>query len=142
MSLSAALGIDFCVYGAGINGQGALRSHDRPAPTISGQGTATAIEAWRLAEPSLTVLARDAKGYSGGLSRGRSPCGASDGYYLATGARRLTVAQCARLQDFPADYPWQGTKTAHYRQIGNAVPPTLARVVGESVMRAEAKGTA
>jgi len=40
------------------------------------------------------------------------------------------------LQDFPAGYPWQGTKTAQYRQVGNAVPPTLARVVAESVSKA------
>jgi len=53
------------------------------------------------------------------------------------GRRRLTVAECARLQDFPADHPWQGTKTAQYRQVGNAVPPTLARVVAERVIEAD-----
>jgi DNA (cytosine-5)-methyltransferase 1 len=55
---------------------------------------------------------------------------------LAAGRRRLTVEECATLQDFPAGYPWQGTKTAQYRQVGNAVPPTLARVVAESVSKA------
>jgi DNA (cytosine-5)-methyltransferase 1 len=52
----------------------------------------------------------------------------------SSGRRRLTIEECARLQDFPDDYPWHGTKTSVYRQIGNAVPPTLARVLGDSVM--------
>jgi len=62
---------------------------------------------------------------------------ASDALCNATGRRRLTIPECARLQDFPADHPWQGTKKAQYRQVGNAVPPTLARVVGEAVLRAD-----
>ena len=62
--------------------------------------------------------------------------GKGNQYLTATDRRRLTVAECATLQDFPAGYPWQGTKTAQYRQVGNAVPPTLARVVAESVSKA------
>lgn len=52
--------------------------------------------------------------------------------------RRLTAAEAARLQDFPAGHPWQGSPTAQYLQIGNAVPPRLAEVVGRAVMQAEA----
>ena len=59
-----------------------------------------------------------------------------EGLLHELGRRRLTVQECATLQDFPAGYPWQGTKTAQYRQVGNAVPPTLARVVAESVSKA------
>jgi DNA (cytosine-5)-methyltransferase 1 len=43
----------------------------------------------------------------------------------APGSVRLTVAECGIVQSFPADYPWQGSKTSQHQQVGDAVPPLL-----------------
>lgn len=50
-------------------------------------------------------------------------------------ARRLTVEECALLQGFPPGHAFHGTRGSKSRQVGNAVPPTLARVVGEAIKK-------
>lgn len=141
--------------GAGLterHGARPVHAWDDPAPTVAagskgsgprmeivyphGLGRA-ASEPERLDTVAPTVTTTEAKGtraHSPDWTFHGGPDRASDAAFLATGRRRLTVAECAVLQGFSPSYPFRGTKTAQYRQVGNACPPALGEMIGRMVV--------
>lgn len=117
--------------------------NQRPAPTIVGtrrskdgmlvgrqlpEGEGENIGGWGYERPSTTVCADPRipePGWRG------NPEDYADGKPTRSGDRavRVTIQEAAVLQSFRPDYPWRGTKSKQFQQVGNAVPPLLAYAV-------------
>ena len=48
--------------------------------------------------------------------------------------RSISLREGALLQTFPLDYKFAGNKVDIARQIGNAVPPLLAEIIGKNII--------
>jgi DNA (cytosine-5)-methyltransferase 1 len=115
---------------------GAPRSLDRPAFTLIGSSYTWKIErgvsadevrpgpGWARRRPATTVLGEPRVFGPGCWPRNGHPP-----HRVRRETVRVTVEQASILQGFRHDHPWQGPRTARFRQIGNAVCPPVARAV-------------
>jgi DNA (cytosine-5)-methyltransferase 1 len=105
------------------NNNACERSLDEPVgPVFFGHRSNWA--GWVRERPATTVCGRGELGRPG--HKDWSPGGKSQ---FAQDSVRITVEEAAALQSFPPGYPWAGTQTRQFEQIGNAVPPLLAVAV-------------
>jgi DNA (cytosine-5)-methyltransferase 1 len=113
-----------------FNGSGRVLKLDAPALTLPASmgGNATPIidqDEFADTPPLPWVI-----GYHARLLRGGRPV-----KRVPPRLRRITVQEAAALQTFPPDWRFSGRQSIQYRQIGNAVPPELARHVAAAVKR-------
>jgi DNA (cytosine-5)-methyltransferase 1 len=97
-----------------------VRTADEPAPTVLFGHRSNSVK-WYETRPATTIVGSFAPdivsppGYRTQTSRQN-----------AEGGVQITVAEGGVLQSFPADYPWQGSRSKQFEQVGNAIPPLLA----------------
>ncbi|MCX6923519.1 MAG: DNA cytosine methyltransferase [Verrucomicrobia bacterium] len=73
-------------------------------------------------QPSVTITAR-----FDSFTRGR--------FGHPTEDRTITLREGARIQTFPDDFVFAGNREQCARQIGNAVPPEMARIIGNQIIK-------
>ncbi len=79
-------------------------------------------------EPSYTISARYYKDGAEALVK-------YDNSFKEGSIRRLTPKECALIQSFPISFKFEGSDNEIYQQIGNAVPPLMAKSIAKSIKR-------
>ena len=103
----------------------------RPAPVLCSQSGA-----WVWERPA-TTIAGDPRCFSPGGHVANDGRNNANMVGRSEDAIRLTLPEGLILQGFPPDYPVQGTKTAQWLQVGNAIPPPLAKAILAQLVRAD-----
>lgn len=139
----SGLPIDWTSAGAGAAAERTAgqrrRPLEEPAHTITGAQSAAWVPAtpnggdasWVDDRPSPTIVGSfrpDVVAAPGWRKPGDGP------RQNQPGSVSVSVSEAAVLQSFPADYVWHGNKGKQYEQIGNAVPPLLARAMVAAVL--------
>lgn len=126
---------DGWVYVNGNQANAARRDDDQPAPTLHFGHALNNVE-WTECRPATTVQGDPRIAEPGW--RGKPEDYDEDGNYHGKGqgtdAVRVTIEEAAALQSFPPGYAFKGSRTKQFEQVGNAVPPLMARAILAALM--------